>query len=137
MRHGDNRATGDQGQQEPQDADHQPYRWWARRHDCQWIFEGRLGRNRFSLAVRLDFARVAAMGEAAEALSLGAITADQLDLLIHETSLRIAGELALPVRHFLITRPGVALADVTIVTSHPQAPGRTGANAGCSWLRAH
>src|SRR5918997_5158128 len=47
-----------------------------------------------------------------------------LDLLIHETALRISGELALPVRHFLITRPGVHLEDVRIVTSHPQALGQ-------------
>ena len=32
-----------------------------------------------------------------------------LDLLIHETSLRIAGELALPVRQFLVTRIGYRL----------------------------
>jgi prephenate dehydratase len=47
-----------------------------------------------------------------------------LDLLIHETPLRIAGELALPVRHFLVTRPGVSLEDLRIVTSHPQALGQ-------------
>jgi prephenate dehydratase len=47
-----------------------------------------------------------------------------LDLLIHETALRIAGELAVPVRHFLITAPGVRLADVRIVTSHPQPFGQ-------------
>jgi prephenate dehydratase len=47
-----------------------------------------------------------------------------LDLLIHETALRIAGELALPVRHFLVTRPGVHLEDVRVVTSHPQALGQ-------------
>jgi prephenate dehydratase len=47
-----------------------------------------------------------------------------LDLLIHETTLRISGELALPVRHFLVTRPGVHLEDVRIVTSHPQALGQ-------------
>src|ERR687889_320800 len=47
-----------------------------------------------------------------------------LDLLIHETALRIAGELVLPVRHFLVTRPGVHLEDVRIVTSHPQALGQ-------------
>jgi len=47
-----------------------------------------------------------------------------LDLLIHETALRIAGELALPVRHFLVTRPGVRLEDVHVVTSHPQALGQ-------------
>ena len=47
-----------------------------------------------------------------------------LDLLIHETALRIAGELAVPVRHFLITAPGVRLADVRVVTSHPQPFGQ-------------
>src|SRR5215211_6285395 len=47
-----------------------------------------------------------------------------LDLLIHETALRISGELALPVRHFLVTRTGVHLEDVQVVTSHPQALGQ-------------
>ena len=47
-----------------------------------------------------------------------------LDLLIHETALRIAGELVLPVRHYLITTPGVRLEDVRIVTSHPQPFGQ-------------
>src|SRR5918997_3449010 len=47
-----------------------------------------------------------------------------LDLLIHETALRISGELVLPVRHFLITAPGVRLEDVRVVTSHPQPFGQ-------------
>ncbi|MFT4039547.1 MAG: prephenate dehydratase [Thermomicrobiales bacterium] len=47
-----------------------------------------------------------------------------LDLLIHETALRIVGELALPVRHFLVARPGATLADITVVSSHPQALGQ-------------
>jgi len=47
-----------------------------------------------------------------------------LDLLIHETALRISGELALPVRHFLVTRPGIPLENVRVVTSHPQALGQ-------------
>ena len=47
-----------------------------------------------------------------------------LDLLIHETPLRIAAELVLPVRHFLVTTPGVELADIRIVASHPQALGQ-------------
>lgn len=47
-----------------------------------------------------------------------------LDLLIHETALRIAGEIVLPVRHFLVTRSGVKLDDVKVVTSHPQAFGQ-------------
>ncbi len=56
--------------------------------------------------------------------SLEGAVSTTLDLLIHETTLRIAGELALPVRHFLITAPGVKLADVRIVTSHPQPFGQ-------------
>jgi prephenate dehydratase len=47
-----------------------------------------------------------------------------LDLLIHETPLRIAGEVALPVRHYLITPPGATLAELATVTSHPQALGQ-------------
>jgi prephenate dehydratase len=47
-----------------------------------------------------------------------------LDLLIHETSLRIAAEIVVPVRHFLVTRPGVSLTEIRVVTSHPQALGQ-------------
>lgn len=47
-----------------------------------------------------------------------------LDLLIHETALRIVGELVIPVRLFLITRPGVKLEDIRQVTSHPQPLGQ-------------
>src|SRR5215210_3148053 len=47
-----------------------------------------------------------------------------LDLLIHETTLRITGELAVPVRHFLITAPETKLPDVRIVASHPQPFGQ-------------
>lgn len=47
-----------------------------------------------------------------------------LDLLIHETSLHIVGELVVPVRHFLITRPGTKLEDIRVVTSHPQPFGQ-------------
>ncbi len=47
-----------------------------------------------------------------------------LDLLIHETTLRITAEVVLPVRHFLATRPGVGLDEITVVTSHPQALGQ-------------
>ncbi|CAN5780528.1 prephenate dehydratase [soil metagenome] len=47
-----------------------------------------------------------------------------LDLLIHETPLKISAEIVVPVRHFLVTTPGTALADIRIVTSHPQALGQ-------------
>ena len=54
----------------------------------------------------------------------GAVSAT-LDLLIHETTLRIAAEIVLPVRHDLITLPGASLADIRVVTSHPQALGQS------------
>ncbi len=47
-----------------------------------------------------------------------------LDLLIHETPLKISAEVVIPVRHFLITAPGGVLSDIEIVTSHPQALGQ-------------
>lgn len=47
-----------------------------------------------------------------------------VDLLIHETRLKIHDELVLPVRHFLAVVPGATLADIKTVTSHPQALGQ-------------
>lgn len=47
-----------------------------------------------------------------------------LDLLIHETPLKIAAEIIIPVRHFLVTLPGAQLGDITEITSHPQALGQ-------------
>src|ERR687893_1737902 len=38
-----------------------------------------------------------------------------LDLLIHETPLRIKAEVALPVRLFLVAAPGATLADIRVV----------------------
>lgn len=61
----------------------------------------------------------------------GAISAN-LDLLIHETELRICGEIIVPVRHFLIAQPGTSLDEITVVTSHPQALGQCR-----KWLAAH
>ncbi len=53
--------------------------------------------------------------------SLEGTVSATVDLLIHETDLKICGERALPVRHFLIVAPGTRLETVTSVTSHPQA----------------
>lgn len=47
-----------------------------------------------------------------------------LDLLIHETPLRIAAEIPLPVRHFLVAAPGAEFADIRVVMSHPQGLGQ-------------
>lgn len=47
-----------------------------------------------------------------------------VDLLIHETELKICAELILPVRHFLLAHPGTRLEEIRIVLSHPQALGQ-------------
>ena len=48
-----------------------------------------------------------------------------LDALVARApDVTIVGELVLPVRHALIAAPGVALADIKVVVSHPQALGQ-------------
>ena len=47
-----------------------------------------------------------------------------LDLLIHETPLRICAEVVVPVRMFLVTAPGAKLADIKVVASKPEAIGQ-------------
>lgn len=61
----------------------------------------------------------------------GAIT-ETLDLLIHETGFAIKNEINLSVAHNLMAQPGVTLADIRKVYSHPQALGQ------CKgWLAEH
>ena len=48
-----------------------------------------------------------------------------LDLLIHETELKVKAELVVPVRLFLITVPGATLADVKVVSSHSNPFGQS------------
>jgi prephenate dehydratase len=47
-----------------------------------------------------------------------------LDLLIHETKLKIAAEVVVQVRHFLVTIPDASLTTIRQVISHPQALGQ-------------
>src|SRR4051812_8293962 len=47
-----------------------------------------------------------------------------LDLLIHETDLRIAGEVVIPIRHYLVAREGLALLDIKVLHAHPQSLGQ-------------
>jgi prephenate dehydratase len=47
-----------------------------------------------------------------------------LDLLIHETELRIAGETVIPIRQFLVARPGVTLPQIKVLYAHPQSLGQ-------------
>src|SRR5947209_2426296 len=56
--------------------------------------------------------------------SLEGAVSTTLDLLIHETPLRIRGEVILPVRHFLWGRPESDITAIKRVISHPQALGQ-------------
>lgn len=56
--------------------------------------------------------------------SLEGAVSTTLDLLIHETTLKIAAEAVVQVRHFLVTGPGADLSSIRLVTSHPQALGQ-------------
>jgi prephenate dehydratase len=47
-----------------------------------------------------------------------------LDLLIHETNLQIVGEIVVPIRQYLVARPGVRLQDVKLLYAHPQSLGQ-------------
>lgn len=54
----------------------------------------------------------------------GSISAT-LDLLIHETPLKVRAEVVVPVRLALIVQPGATLADITVVASHPNPLGQS------------
>lgn len=56
--------------------------------------------------------------------SLEGAVSSTLDVLIHETPLRIRGEVILPVRHFLWVAPGADITTVRRVISHPQGIGQ-------------
>ena len=47
-----------------------------------------------------------------------------LDLLIHETNLRICGETVVPIRLYLVSRAGLALPQFKVLYAHPQALGQ-------------
>lgn len=84
----------------------------------------------------IDFATVPALtaavetGLATDAVlpienSIEGAVSGTLDLLIHETRLKIKAELVVPVRLFLITVPGATLADIKVVSSHPNPLGQS------------
>lgn len=58
-----------------------------------------------------------------ENLLEGTVTAT-VDALIHDTDLRIRGEVVVPVRHLLAARAGLALHDVRVLHAHPQSLGQ-------------
>jgi prephenate dehydratase len=53
--------------------------------------------------------------------SLEGAVGTTLDLLIHETELSIVAEVVVAIRHMLLARPEMSLADITVLRSHPQA----------------
>ena len=65
-------------------------------------------------------------GEVEEAIvpienSLEGTVTFTVDLLIHESALKIRGEVVVPIHHCLVTEPGTRLDQVEVVYSHPQA----------------
>lgn len=70
--------------------------------------------------------RAAEQGEVEEAIvpienSLEGAVTYTVDLLIHESPLKIRGEVVVPIHHQLLMNPGVGMEDVRVVYSHPQA----------------
>jgi prephenate dehydratase len=47
-----------------------------------------------------------------------------LDLLIHETNLKIAGEIVVPIRQYLVARAGISLTEIKVLYGHPQSLGQ-------------
>lgn len=66
----------------------------------------------------------AAAGILAIENSLNGSVAETLDILIHETSLRMQAELVVPVVHNLVLKPGANRTKVKVIHSHPQALGQ-------------
>lgn len=55
---------------------------------------------------------------------LNGSVAETLDILIHESNLRIQHELVLPIEHHLVAAPGTQANDVSVIYSHTQALGQ-------------
>jgi prephenate dehydratase len=49
---------------------------------------------------------------------------ETLDILIHDSELRIRGELVVPIEQCLLVRPGMRAEEVRVIYSHPQALGQ-------------
>jgi prephenate dehydratase len=55
---------------------------------------------------------------------LNGSVAETLDILIHETTLRIQAELLVSIEHNLVAKPGTRASDVKVIYSHTQALGQ-------------
>lgn len=56
--------------------------------------------------------------------SINGSVAETLDILIHDTKLKIQAELVLPIQHNLVAKPGTPATEVRVIYSHPQALGQ-------------
>lgn len=70
--------------------------------------------------------RAVEMGEVEEAIvpienSLEGVVTYTVDLFIHESPLKIRGEVVVPIHHQLLMNPGVGMDEIRVVYSHPQA----------------
>ena len=68
----------------------------------------------------------AGSGEADEAIapienSIEGVVTYTVDLLIHESPLKIKSEVIVPIHHCLLTHPDALIEDIRVVYSHPQA----------------
>ncbi|MDZ7727203.1 MAG: prephenate dehydratase [Dehalococcoidia bacterium] len=68
---------------------------------------------------------------------LNGSVAETLDILIHETSLRIQHELVLPVDLHLMAAPGVDPANISVIYSHTQALGQCSTFLSREYPNAH
>lgn len=64
---------------------------------------------------------LAALGVLPVENSLEGAVGTTLDLLIHETDLRIRAEVVVPIRHMLLAKPETTLGEIAVLRSHPQA----------------
>ena len=76
-----------------------------------------------TIGATADAARTGAVDQAVVPIenSLQGAVTDTLDVLIHGEGLKVCNELAIPIVHTLVTRPGTSPADIERVYSHPQA----------------
>jgi prephenate dehydratase len=56
--------------------------------------------------------------------SINGSVAETLDIFIHQTRLRVQAELLLPIELHLVARPGTAIDDVQVISSHSQPLGQ-------------
>ena len=53
--------------------------------------------------------------------SIEGVVTYTVDLLVHESDLKIRSEVVVPIHHYLLSEPDATMEDVRVVYSHPQA----------------